>query len=240
MGKKYFFRSLVLLILFSFGHFTLKAQKRKSSKDYLVQMTTSMGKVYLILYDNTPKHKANFIKLVKKKFYKDLLFHRIIKDFMIQGGDPDSRNAPKGKRLGMGGGNLGLIDAEFRPNRFHKKGALAAARTPNPRKASSACQFYIVHGKKITDKDLSIIEQKIRMKYTQAQREAYKTLGGTPFLDQSYTVFGEVIKGLDIIDKIAAQKKDRGDRPYEDIKMDIKVRKMRKKKITRKYGYKYE
>ena len=240
MGKKYFFKSLILLILLSFSNFTLHAQKRKSSKDYLVQMTTSMGKIYMVLYDDTPKHKTNFIKLIKKKFYKDLLFHRIIQNFMIQGGDPLSRNAPKGEPLGMGGDDLGLIDAEFRPNHIHKKGALAAARTNNPQKASSGCQFYIVQGKKMKDKDLSAIEKKIKIKYSKAQREAYKTLGGTPFLDQNYTVFGEVIQGLDVVDKIASQEKGRGNRPHKDIKMDIKVKKMRKKKITRKYGYKYE
>ncbi|EAY30484.1 peptidyl-prolyl cis-trans isomerase, cyclophilin-type [Microscilla marina ATCC 23134] len=239
MKKKYFFIQVVLLILLSFGSLKLQAQSRKSSKDYLVQITTSFGNMYLVLYDDTPKHKNNFIKLVKKKFYKDLLFHRIIKGFMIQGGDPDSRNAPKGKMLGMGGSDMAKIEAEFRSEHIHKKGALAAARDGNPKKASNACQFYIVHGRPVTGKELNAIELRKGIKYTPKQREAYTTLGGFPPLDQNYTVFGEVVKGFEVIDKIAQQEKDRANRPYKDIKMDIKVRKMRKKKITRKFGYKY-
>lgn len=239
MRRKHFFIQLTLLIFLCLGSLNLQAQKRKSSKDYLVTITTSFGDMYLVLYDDTPKHKQNFIKLIKKKFYKDLLFHRIIKNFMIQGGDPLSRNAPKGKGLGMGGADMPKIEAEMRPNRIHKKGALAAARDNNPKKASNACQFYIVHGRILTDKELDTIELRTGIKYTNEQREAYKTLGGFPPLDQQYTVFGEVIKGLEVVDKIVTQEKDRANRPYKDIKMDIKVKKMRKKKITRKFGYQY-
>lgn len=240
MRKKYFFIKLTLLMLLCLGSLSLQAQKRKSSKDYLVQISTSLGDMYLILYDETPKHKKNFIKLIKKKFYKDLLFHRIIKEFMIQGGDPLSRNAPAGKRLGMGGADMPKIPAEMNTKFIHKKGALAAARDGNPKKASNACQFYIVHGRALTDKELNAIELRKNVKYTKEQRDIYKAVGGFPPLDQEYTVFGEVIKGLEVIDKIATQGKDRANRPYKDIKMDIKVRKMRKKKITKKYGYKYK
>ncbi len=200
---------------------------RPKSTERLIEITTDYGKMIAKLYDSTPQHRDNFIKLVKSGFYDSLLFHRVINGFMIQGGDPTSRNATDSTMLGAGeapGG--GRIPAEFRSNFYHKKGALAAARDNNPEKASSNCQFYIVQGKKA---DSAQLAQSIgqpganNARYTRAQREVYQRLGGTPYLDQNYTVFGEVISGLDVIDKIAAEPTRPGDRPARNIKMTIRL-----------------
>lgn len=213
--------------------------QKKSKKDFLITVSTDKGEIQLILYESTPKHRANFLKLVQEGFYKDLLFHRVIQDFMIQGGDPESRGAKPGQRLGSGGLDY-RVDAEFLPELFHKKGALAAARDGNPEKASSSCQFYIVQGKKSTDQELEMIEKRNNITYTEEQKKIYKEIGGTPFLDQNYTVFGEVIAGLDVLDKIADVEKDASDRPKEDVKMNITAKEMSKKKITKLYGHVYE
>jgi len=231
--KKHFFVCTLLLIS------TISFAQKKSKKDYLVTLKTKYGSTHIVLYDDTPLHKVNFIKLVHKKFYDSLLFHRIIDGFMIQGGDPESKTAKPNQRLGGGGGNLERIPYEFNNNHVHKKGALAAARDNNPEKKSSACQFYIVQGKKMTDDEVTIVAQRNGMDYTTLQRADYMILGGTPRLDNSYTVFGEAIDNLDLIDTIAKQAKDSADRPKEDIKMSMTVKKMRKKKITKKFGYKY-
>lgn len=188
-----------------------------------VKITTDMGEIIVRLYDATPKHRDNFVKLVNEGFYNGLLFHRIIQGFMIQGGDPLSKNAPSGTMLGMGGGEMARIPAEFNKNLIHKKGALAAARDGNPEKASSACQFYIVQGQPTPIQQLNMIAQQKKMSYTKKQQNTYATLGGTPFLDMDYTVFGEVIKGLDVVDKIAAAAKDGSDRPLKDIHMSMEV-----------------
>ena len=181
-------------------------------------MGTTLGVVKFKLYNETPQHRDNFLKLVNQKFYDSLLFHRVIKDFMIQGGDPESKNAKPGVMLGNG--DVGYrVPAEFNSNLFHKKGALAAARDNNPEKASSGCQFYIVHGKKFTDDDLNRMESQTKRTLPAEQREFYKTIGGTPHLDMGYTVYGEVIEGLDVIDKIAAVKTAPGDRPVEDVRI---------------------
>ncbi|WP_051296339.1 peptidylprolyl isomerase [Eisenibacter elegans] len=210
------------------------AQNSKSKGDYLITMSTPKGDIVLRLYDQTPKHKANFLKLAQEGFYEGLLFHRVINGFMIQGGDPNSRNAQPGQ--GLGEGDVGYyVDAEFVPELFHKKGALAAARDNNPAKASSGCQFYIVQGKPLSDADLDAFESRTGNKYTPKQREAYRTLGGTPHLDQNYTVFGEVIEGLEVIDAIAAVATDRRDRPQEDVKMQVKVTFLKHKQITKRY-----
>ncbi|OJJ18090.1 peptidylprolyl isomerase [marine bacterium AO1-C] len=230
---------IIFTLILGFGTNHAQSQTKKSKKDYLVEIKTSLGNIYLVLYEDTPNHRENFLRLAKKKFFKDLLFHRVKPKFMIQGGDPESRNAPKGKMLGAGGSELGLIKAEFHPHRVHKRGALAAARRPNPAKASSACQFYIVQGRKFTDQELSFLETQKKIQYTPAQRKMYKEQGGAAMLDQDYTVYGEVIQGMDVVDKIATQGRDRFDRPYKDIKMNIVVKRMRKKKITKKYGYTY-
>jgi cyclophilin family peptidyl-prolyl cis-trans isomerase/chitodextrinase len=190
-----------------------------------VQIETEFGNMKIHLYDETPKHRDNFIKLAEDGFLNDLLFHRVINNFMIQGGDPDSRNARPNVALGMGGTGY-TIPAEVEGDLLHYKGALAAARQSdavNPERASSGSQFYIVHGQPITDAQLSQLEKQKGFKYTPEQRSKYKILGGTPFLDREYTVFGEVVEGLEVIDKIAAAKVDPRSRPVSDIKMQVKV-----------------
>lgn len=231
--KKHFFVYTLLLIS------TISFAQKKSKKDYLVTLKTKYGTTHLVLFDDAPLHKANFVKLVEQKFYDSLLFHRIIDGFMIQGGDPESKTAQPNQRLGGGGGNMERIPFEFKPNHIHRKGALAAARDNNPEKKSSACQFYIVQGKKRTDEEVTAAAQRNGMNYTTQQRADYMILGGAPHLDNGYTVFGEAIDNLDLIDTIAKQPKDSADRPKEDIKMSMTVKKMRKKKITKKFGYKY-
>jgi cyclophilin family peptidyl-prolyl cis-trans isomerase len=188
-----------------------------------IKLTTDSGVIVLRLYDSTPLHRDNFVKLVEAHFYDSLIFHRVIQNFMIQGGDPQSKNAEPGMMLGNGGGDMERIPAEFRPTLFHKKGVLAAARDGNPEKASSACQFYIVQGKKYTDAELNMMEVQMTRKFSKAQRLAYKTKGGTPFLDMGYTVFGEVESGLQVVDKIAGVPKDGSDRPLGDVRMKMEV-----------------
>lgn len=186
-----------------------------------VTFKTSMGDITIALYDNTPLHKENFLKLVKENYYDGVLFHRIIQGFMIQTGDPDSKGAPTGKMLGNGGPDY-TIPAEFRKENYHKRGAVAAARQGdqvNPTKASSGSQFYIVDGKPFTKDQLNQITMAYGTSFTDEQTEVYTTVGGAPFLDMQYTVFGEVVEGMDVVDKIAAQKKDRYDRPFNDIKI---------------------
>ena len=190
-----------------------------------VKITTDSGVMVIRLYDKTPKHRDNFIKLANDHFFDSLIFHRVISQFMIQGGDPQSKNAQPGQMLGSG--DVGYtIPAEFDTSFIHKRGALSAARmgdNVNPAKASSGCQFYIVQGKTWTDADLNNMEMQRGTKYTQAQRKIYKTVGGTPFLDMGYTVFGEVESGMEVIDKIASVPKAPGDRPLGDVRMKIEV-----------------
>lgn len=238
-----------------------------------VLIKTTLGDITVRLYDETPQHRDNFIKLASEGYYDGTLFHRVIKGFMIQGGDPDSKGAPAGKQLGTGGPNY-TIPAEFvYPQYFHKKGALAAARQSdqvNPEKRSSGSQFYIVTGEVYSAGKLTQMERQLEQKqlqsifdglvvenrdkilqlrrnrdqaglmaiqeqlqkatmdkakelgkpkFTDAQREAYTTVGGTPFLDNDYTVFGEVEEGLEVIDAIQNVATASGDRPKEDVKM---------------------
>ena len=192
----------------------------------MIEMVTSQGKIALRLYDETPLHRDNFLKLVENHTYDGLLFHRVIKNFMVQAGDPKSRDAKPGQPLGDG--TLGYtVPAEFRPNLIHKRGALCAPRQGdqvNPKKASSATQFYIVQGQVWDDKTLDMMEQRFGKKFTAEQRKVYTTVGGTPHLDGDYTVFGEVVDGMDVINKIAEMPCDRMDRPVEDVKIiSVKV-----------------
>lgn len=202
---------------------TAEAEPQSEQK---VKITTSMGDIVLKLYNETPKHRDNFIKLVKDGYYNDLLFHRVIQNFMIQGGDPESKNAAKGAMLGNGGPGY-TIPAEFNSRLIHKKGALAAARLggpDNPTKASSGSQFYIVQGQPYGTADLQNMASQRGSSYTQEQINTYTTLGGTPFLDMDYTVFGEVVEGLDVVDKIAATPGDpQSNRPFKDVKFSVSL-----------------
>ncbi len=242
----------------------------KEKGDVIVDLNTSMGNIRVLLYGDTPRHLENFVKLVDTGYYDGVLFHRVINDFMVQTGDPTSKNAPKGKMLGMGDPDY-KIEAEFvYPKHFHKRGALAAARegdSVNPEKKSSGSQFYIVTGKTYSEGQLDQMDarriqqqkqnifnalvmenrdtimalrrdknqaalQQLQDKLiaatdsaaaaapdtlTAAQRQAYSTVGGTPHLDGSYTVFGEVISGMDVVDKIQKAETDPNDRPLDDI-----------------------
>lgn len=201
-----------------------KAQTTASTEGSIrVKITTDSGVIIVKLYDATPLHRDNFVKLVKAHFYDSLLFHRVIPGFMIQGGDPLSKHAAPGEMLGNGGSDMERIPAEFRPGLIHKKGALAAARDNNPAMASSACQFYLVEGRIFSDQELDMLESRSGMKYTPEQRNLYKTIGGTPFLDNAYTVFGEVESGLDVISKISHVQKDHANRPLGDIRMYMEI-----------------
>lgn len=264
-------------------------------KDYLITIKTKFGDMKAILYDATPKHKANFIKLAKEGYYNGLLFHRVINHFMIQTGDPDSRGAAPGIALGNGGPGY-TIPPEFNPNLIHQKGAIAAARqgdNVNPKKESSGSQFYIVQGQVYSENELrenrinypqlynyfntyihdpqnsdllkealqlqkeknmdslknlirskkDILEKeygvKLELPLSDLQIQKYTTVGGVPHLDGEYTVFGQVIDGLDVIDKIAAVKTDSRDRPLDYVDLTVSVREMPRKKITKLYGYHY-
>ena len=211
--------ALLLLILPFMMNMKADAQSKSgaSSQVHFV-ISTDLGDMKGVLYNETPLHRDNFVKLAKSGFFNGLLFHRVIQGFMIQGGDPDSKNAKPGQQLGAGTPGY-TVPAEFNPAFIHKKGALSAARQAdqvNPKKASSGSQFYIVQGKKQSPATLGA-------NYTEEQKKIYSTVGGTPFLDGNYTVFGEITEGLDVIDKIAAVQKDQSDRPLKDIKMTIKI-----------------
>jgi len=196
-------------------------------KHRYIKIKTEFGECVVMFYNETPLHRDNFIKLTKKGTFNGTLFHRVIQNFMIQGGDPDSKTAKPGALLGEG--TVGYtVPAEFKDSLFHKKGAFAAARDDNPEKASSGSQFYIVQGKKFTDEQLDNLEQnRLHFKLPVTQREVYKSLGGSPHLDRSYTVYGEVVRGLELVDKIAALPVDSNNRPLNDIKMDIVILKKR-------------
>lgn len=271
-----YFKHILLSLTIVLG--SKHAYSQTFSKETIL-IITSYGNMKVKLFNETPKHRDNFIKLVKDHFYDSLLFHRVIEEFMIQGGDPDSKYAEPGKLLGDGDLKY-TIPAEFVPSLCHKKGMLCAARNGddvNPAKASSACQFYIVQGKTRTDQELKTLEKRINKelisrikdsilnttdnkvfadklkqfrseknndslmvyikkldqmideayqklphyKISPEQQQIYKTIGGTPHLDNNYTIFGEVIEGLDVIDKIAAVGKNKDDRPLIDIRMKV-------------------
>lgn len=187
------------------------------------EIETEFGIMKVKLYNSTPEHKKNFIKLAKEGFYDDLLFHRVIQGFMVQGGDPNSKNAGPNDRLGSGGPGY-TIPAEI--GALHIKGALSAARTgdrANPEKRSSGSQFYVVQGKPISEAQITSIERSKGVAYSAEQKELYRTLGGSPELDNEYTVFGEVVSGMEVIDKIAAVPTKPGDRPVDDVKMKVRI-----------------
>lgn len=272
---KYFKKVLLSIVLVLMSQQLIS--QTYSSETVLI--STDFGVMKVKLFNETPLHKANFLKLVSEGFYDSLLFHRVIKEFMIQGGDPDSKHADRQKFLGDGDLNY-TIPAEFNPLLFHKKGMLCAARNSddkNPTKASSACQFYIVQGKPRTDEELIMLEKRINKplinalkdsclnsqehivlkekialfkkqnkndsllfytkqldaliqpvyeqknhyRISEAQKIIYKTIGGTPHLDNNYTIFGEVISGIDVIDKIAAASTNKDDRPLINLRMKI-------------------
>ncbi len=204
-----------ILFLFVFT-ISLSVMAQNEKPETLVVIHTKFGDITAKLYNDTPKHRDNFIKLVKEGWYNGSPFHRVIKNFMIQGGgNKDGRQDP-----GY------TIEAEIRPNHFHKKGALAAARMPdnvNPQKRSSGSQFYIVEGQVVTEAYLNQVTMHTGHKFTEEEKKVYTTIGGTPHLDGGYTVFGEVLTGYDVIEKIASVKTDRTDRPLEPVTMTIEV-----------------
>ena len=232
MKKIFLFAGFLLSAFFLFAQKDSTLKKKDRKRDVLLQ--TNYGDLVVRLSDSTPLHRDNFLRLVKTGFYDSLLFHRVIQNFMIQGGDPVSKNAPPGKPLGNGGPGY-RVPAEFRTTLFHKKGVIAAARDNNPEKASSGSQFYITQGKIFSDAGLDSMET-FRLqgrKIPLAQREVYKSIGGVPQLDQNYTVFGDLLKGWDILDKIAAAETSKGadrDRPLQDIRI-IKAKLIKRKKL---------
>lgn len=224
----------ILLFLCTFSILSAFAAKPKNQ---YVRIKTEFGECIIKLYNQTPLHRDNFLKLVKSGYYNGVLFHRVINNFMIQGGDPDSKNAKPDSLLGEGGPKY-TIPAEFNDSLIHKKGVLGAAREGddvNPAKASSGSQFYLVQGKVFTDQQLDNLEEKrLKFKIPQWQREIYKTIGGTPHLDRNYTVYGEIVMGLDMVDKIAALPTNKNDRPKQDVKMEVTVLKKREVKKLEK------
>jgi peptidyl-prolyl cis-trans isomerase B (cyclophilin B) len=223
MMKNHVFRPICLAIFCLLISFQAPAQENKSTR--LIKIETSMGDMLVRLYDETPAHRDNMIKLIEEGFYEGQLFHRVIKDFMIQGGDPHSVGAEKGQRLGSGGPGY-TVPAEFHPSLIHKKGALAAARKGdqvNPEQASNGSQFYLVQGRVFTPEELNILSQRGAASFTEESINIYTTLGGTPHLDGAYTVFGEVVEGLEVLDSIAAQPCDAYDRPLDDVIFSISL-----------------
>ena len=225
--KKLFFFTAAGVALFaftatkSFAQTDENVQKTEEIKEVVVLLQTTMGDIKLKLYDETVRHRDNFMKLVEEGYYDGLLFHRVINNFMIQSGDPDSKNAETGMILGDGGPGY-TIPSEIYPQFMHKKGSLAAAREAdpeNPTRASSGSQFYIVQGKVYDDASMEQMLSEKGIKLNSKQRQLYTTIGGTPWLDNKYTVFGETIEGFEVIDKIAAVKTDASDRPEEDVKI---------------------
>ncbi|WP_412466793.1 peptidylprolyl isomerase [Pedobacter sp. KLB.chiD] len=217
----------ILLLLCTFSVLSAFAAKPKNQ---YVRIKTEFGECIVRLYNQTPLHRDNFLKLARSGYYNGVLFHRVINNFMIQGGDPDSKNAKPDSLLGEGGPKY-TIPAEFNDSLFHKKGVLGAAREGddvNPAKASSGSQFYLVQGKVFTDQQLDNLEEKrLKFKIPEWQRQVYKTIGGTPHLDRNYTVYGEIVTGLDMVDKIAALPTNKNDRPKQDVKMEVSVLKKR-------------
>lgn len=218
------YRILLLLFAFQFSLLTSWSQTKNTE----VLFETTVGNIRIALYEETPQTRDNFLKITKMGVYDSLLFHRVIKDFMIQSGDTNSKHAKPGQLLGTGDFDY-TTEAEFRlPQIFHRRGVVAMARESdkvNPERRSSACQFYIVWGKILNDKQIARVQEKLdsitqgTVKLTPEMIEVYKTVGGTPHLDGQYTVFGEVVEGMDVVEKILAAQTDKNDRPLEDIRI---------------------
>lgn len=224
--KKISFLSIFLLTASMLFAQAIDNKMGRAHEGTTVIMETTMGPIVLRLYEETPIHRENFIKLAQEGVYDGLLFHRVIERFMIQGGDPKSREAEPGVMLGEG--SLGYtLPAEIVPHLFHKRGALCAARQGddvNPKKESSASQFYIVQGEVYDEAMLKKIGERFHKRYTPEQRKVYATEGGAPHLDGDYTVFGEVVKGMEVVDKIASVECDKNNRPIEDVRiLNVKV-----------------
>ena len=205
------------------GNSSATNQDNGQSSEPMVKISTEYGDMVVKLYNETPAHRDNFLKLAEEGYYDGTLFHRVISQFMIQGGDPNSKEAVEGQPLGSGGPGY-TLPAEIMPGLIHKKGALAAARTGdqvNPERRSSGSQFYIVQGRVFNAQDFEMVEQRMGISLTEQQKQVYSTLGGVPHLDNAYTVFGEVVSGLDVIDKIAAVQTAPGDRPVKDVPMTV-------------------
>jgi peptidyl-prolyl cis-trans isomerase B (cyclophilin B) len=220
-------KRIIILIVFLLPFIVACSQGNNDKNSPVIIIGTTFGDIELVLYDDTPLHRDNMLRLIKEGYYDGQLFHRVIQNFMIQGGDPHSVDAPKGQRLGTGGPGY-KIPAEIQEHHFHKKGALAAARqgdAVNPAKESSGSQFYIVHGQVFNQEQLMLMQSSGKhAPFTREQYDAYTTIGGTPHLDGGYTVFGEVTKGLEIVDSIASVETDNYDRPVSDIVYTIRIK----------------
>jgi peptidyl-prolyl cis-trans isomerase B (cyclophilin B) len=210
---KFFLAGLACLVLLTTGC-------EKKEKEYQAVISTEFGDITIMLYNSTPKHRDNFIKLVNEGYYDSLLFHRVIDNFMIQGGDPFSKHAAPGEKLGSGGPKY-VIDPEI--GAPHIRGAVAAARTANVKKQSSGSQFYIVTGKQLGPEDILQAELTKKIKYNDVQKKLYLEEGGYPSLDMEYTVFGEVLSGMEVVDKISRLERDERDRPLKDVRMYVKL-----------------
>lgn len=217
-------KTIVLLVMLVLT--TCCALAQTSTTEVLFE--TTAGNIRIALFDDTPQHRDNFLNNVKEHVYDSLLFHRVIKNFMVQCGDLNSKHAKPGQQLGYGDYNY-TVEAEFRlPKLYHRRGMVAMAREGdrvNPERRSSACQFYIVWGQVCSDARLEKVQERLdaatqgQVKLTPEMIEVYKTIGGTPHLDGQYTVFGEVVEGLDVVDRIQQQAVDENDRPLEDIRV---------------------
>lgn len=211
----------ILIAVFALT-FSLLAHSQERVK---VKISTKYGDMVAELYDETPIHRDNFIKLVKEGFYDGILFHRVIPGFMIQGGDPVSKDDTPNTRIGNGGPGY-TLPAEFNPQFFHKKGALAAARmgdAVNPKKESSGSQFYIVEGQVYDNNTIDLFAKRMGAEFSPTQKKAYTTVGGTPHLDANYTVFGELVEGLEIISKISNVTRDKNNLPKDKVIMNISI-----------------
>ncbi|QNL22474.1 peptidylprolyl isomerase [Hyphobacterium sp. CCMP332] len=240
MKIKIILLSFTLAIIIGAFIFPGSSAKTKNNSDHIITISTKYGDMKFILYEATPLHKENFIKLVKKGYFDSTTFHRVINQFMIQGGDPNSKDSNPNND-GLGGPGY-TIPSEFNSKLFHKKGALAAARQPdaiNPKKESSGSQFYIVQGRPVSNDELKRLSSFMKQDYSVDQIKIYNELGGTPHLDGEYTVFGEIISGMNVIDSISNVRVNSAKRPYDNIYMKIKEEEMKKKKITKLYNYVY-